>query len=106
LVIKSSVYVETSVVSYLTARPNRDLARAAHQEVTREWWTRRGRFDLFVSQLVLDEAAAGDPAAAVQRLEVLRDLPPLELTEEVTALGGHLLREAALHCTPLELTEE
>lgn len=53
-------------------------------------------FDLYISQLVLDEAGAGDVGAAAQRLEVLRDLPLLELTPEVTALGMHLLREAAL----------
>lgn len=94
--MKSSIYVETSIVSYLTARPNRDLVRAAHQEVTREWWATREAFELFISQLVLDEAAAGDAGAAAQRLEALRDLPLLELTAEVTALSVHLLREAAL----------
>jgi predicted nucleic acid-binding protein len=94
--MKSSIYIETSIVSYLTARPNRDLVRAAHQEVTREWWATREGFDLYISQLVLDEAAAGDAGAAAQRLEALRDLPLLELTAEVTALSMHLLREAAL----------
>ncbi len=96
LTMKSSIYVETSIVSYLTARPNRDLVRAAHQEVTREWWARRTVFDLYISQLVLDEAAAGDAGAAAQRLEALRDLPLLELTVDVTALGARLVREAAL----------
>lgn len=94
--MKSSIYVETSIVSYLTARPTRDLVRAAHQEVTREWWARRSVFDLYISQLVLDEAAAGDAGAAAQRLAALHDLPLLELTVEVTALGGRLVREAAL----------
>lgn len=96
MVTKSSIYVETSIVSYLTARPNRDLVRAAHQEVTNEWWTTRDVFELFISQLVLDEAAAGDAAAAARRIEALRDLSVLELTAEVTALGRHLLRGAAL----------
>jgi predicted nucleic acid-binding protein len=94
--MKSGIYVETSIVSYLTARPNRDLVRAAHQEVTREWWATRGAFDLYISQLVLDEAAAGDAGAAAQRLEALRDLPLLELTTEATTLGQALLRQAAL----------
>ena len=93
--MKASVYVETSIDRYLTASPNRDRARAAHQEVTNEWWTRRVLFELFISQLVLDEAGAGDAGAAAQRLEALRDLPVLELTAEVTALGRHLPREAA-----------
>jgi len=94
--MKSGIYVETSIVSYLTARPNRDLVRAAHQEVTREWWATRDAFDLYISQLVLDEAAAGDPVAAAQRLEALRDLPLLELTTEATVLGQAFIRQAAL----------
>ncbi len=44
--MNSCVYLETTIVSYLTARPSRDLVLAAHQEVTREWWTNRGAFDL------------------------------------------------------------
>lgn len=94
--MKTSIYVETSIVSYLTAWPKRDLVLAAHQEVTREWWAKRAAFDLYVSQLVLDEAGAGDASAATDRLEALRDLPLLELTAEATALGRNLLREAAL----------
>src|SRR5437899_2444817 len=55
------VYIETTVVSYLTARPNRDVVIAGHQQVTHEWWdTRRANYELCVSQLVLDEAGAGD----------------------------------------------
>jgi hypothetical protein len=54
------VYIETSIVSYLTARPSRDLIIAAHQQLTQEWWdTRRASFDLYVSQLVIQEASAG-----------------------------------------------
>lgn len=94
--MSSSIYVETSIVSYLTAWPKRDLVRAAHQEVTREWWAKRAAFDMYVSQLVLDEAGAGDASAAAQRLEALRDLPLLELTVEARALARDLLREAAL----------
>ena len=56
--MKSKVYLETTIPSYLTARPSRDLVTAAHQQITREWWdTRRHDFDLFVSQMVIDEAA-------------------------------------------------
>jgi predicted nucleic acid-binding protein len=94
--MKSSIYLETSVVSYLTARPSRDLLRAAHQEVTYAWWTGRDAYSLYISQLVLDEAAAGDSSAAAQRLEALRDLPLLEITPEATELGRQLLRAAAL----------
>jgi predicted nucleic acid-binding protein len=94
--MKPSVYLETSVISYLTARPTRDLVRTAHQQITREWWAKRDAFDLYVSQYVLDEAAAGDAGAAALRLEALRDVPLLELTEDVTTLGDRLLRAAAL----------
>ena len=67
------VYIETTVVSYLTARPNRDVVIAGHQQITHEWWdTRRTTYELCVSQLVLDEAGAGDAAAAQERLAVLQ----------------------------------
>lgn len=59
--MKPRVYVETSVISYLTARPSRDLVMAAHQEVTREWWqNQRAAFELFFSEAVRSEAAMGD----------------------------------------------
>ena len=73
--MKQRVYLETTIVSYLTARPSRDLILAAHQEVTRQWWEgQREQFRLYVSQFVLDEAGDGDPAAAAVRLELLKGL--------------------------------
>jgi hypothetical protein len=54
----SSVYVETSVISYLTALPSRDVVAVAHQEITRAWWDGRARFELFISQTVLDASSA------------------------------------------------
>ena len=66
--MKPKTYIETSIVSYLTAWQSRDLVLAAHQQVTRDWWTSRGEFELFASQFVLDEAAAGDEKAAASRL--------------------------------------
>ena len=64
-------YLETTIPSYLTSRPSRDLVMAAHQQITREWWdTQRDAFDLFVSQMVLDEVSSGDPEAAA--VKVLR----------------------------------
>lgn len=94
--MSSKVYLETTIVSYLTARPSRDLVRAAHQEITREWWSSRSTFDLYVSQLVLDEAASGDPGAAARRLEALNDVPLVELTDEASSLARSLVRGAAL----------
>jgi hypothetical protein len=69
---KPTVYIETTIVSYLTAWPSRDIIRLADQTITREWWqTQRGRFDLFTSELVVVEASAGDESAAKDRLAVL-----------------------------------
>ena len=89
-------YIETSVVSYLTARPSRDLVRAAHQQVTREWWVTRDGFEIFVSQFVIDEAAAGDAEAATQRLGALQDIALLDVTEEAILLAGDLVAGGGL----------
>ena len=63
--MKSRLYLETTIPSYLTSRPSRDLIIAGHQEITREWWEkRRDIFQLYISQLVVDEASSGDPVAA------------------------------------------
>ena len=76
--VKPTVYIETSIVSYLTARPSRDLLVAAHQQLTVVWWDeQRTRYELFTSQVVLAEARAGDPDAAQRRRAVLERLPPL-----------------------------
>ena len=65
--MKPRVYLETSVISYLTGRPSRDLVTAAHQQITREWWDRRGRFDIFVSQAVLTCIGRGVGGAVAHR---------------------------------------
>lgn len=93
---KPRVYIDTTIVSYLTAFPSRDLVRAAHQQVTREWWRARGAFDLYASQVVLQEASAGDPAAAAERLEALQEASLLAVTEEAIALGEALVRGGGL----------
>lgn len=90
--MKPRVYVETTIPSYLTAWPSRDLLRAAHQQVTREWWDRRAGFELFVSPLVLVECQAGDPLAAAERLAAVAGLPLLDQTGEVAALAEALAR--------------
>ena len=95
--VKARLYLETTVPSYLTAWPSRDLIRASHQQLTQEWWSRRrDDFEVFISQLVVDEAAAGDPVAAGERLAVLADLPLLDLTEEVSSLAAALVASLAL----------
>lgn len=94
--MKSTVYVETSIVSYLTARPARDLVLAAHQQVTRDWWEAREAFGLYVSRLVLEEASFGDGQAARRRLDALAELPLLDIPPEAEALGLALVRRLAL----------
>ena len=93
----SKVYIETSVVSYLTARPSASLVAAAHQQVTRDWWDfHRCRFDQFISPLVIEEAGRGDPDAAVRRLATLEGFPVLEPTESAAELVDILISEGAL----------
>ncbi len=92
-----SVYLETSVVSYLASQPSRDLVTAAHQQITHEWWLRRrAGYEMFVSPLVLDEAAAGDPAVAARRADFLRGIPILGVTEAVRVLAVRIVREVPL----------
>ncbi|HEV2945904.1 MAG TPA: type II toxin-antitoxin system VapC family toxin [Gemmataceae bacterium] len=91
------VYLETTIPSYLTGWLSRDLVTAAHQQITREWWeTSRQDFELFISQFVLDEAALGDPVASRRRLEMLKDLPLLDVGEEVYALANELMNRVPL----------
>jgi len=87
---KKRVYVESSVISYLTAWPSRDLITLARQHLTREWWTRRGEWELFVSPSVLEEIADGDPLAAQERLIAVRELPVLPDHPKAGALAGKL----------------
>jgi len=92
-----SVYVETSVFSYLAARPSSNLLAAARQRETLDWWERsRPRFTLYVSPLVEEEAARGDAGAAARRLDAMKDLPSLEITSEVMELATFLLKKGAL----------
>lgn len=91
------VYIETSVISYLTARPSNDLRAAANQNATAEWWvSRQGKFDLFVSEFVVAEASLGHPEAAGRRLAAIADIPELAATDDVRALGMALIVERAL----------
>ncbi len=91
--MEGKIYVETSVISYLTSRLSRDLIVAGHQQITQEWWAnQRDKFELFVSQTVLEETAGGDQEAARQRLSVIESLPLLEITEEAIALAKDLVR--------------
>jgi predicted nucleic acid-binding protein len=95
--MKKTVYVETSVISYLTARVSRDIVSAARQQLTQEWWDLRSDdFDLFVSPVVIDEAIRGDSKAAARRMEVVRHISKLELTDKTAKLSVALMEAGAL----------
>jgi hypothetical protein len=95
--MKPKIYLETTIVSYFTARLSRDLIAAAHQQITQQWWhTQRARFDLFVAPPVMQEAQAGDPDAAARRLAALQGIPLLTLSEEATGLAQALIAPGPL----------
>ena len=90
--MSTRVYIETTIVSYLAARPSRDLITAAHQQLTQDWWqTRRAHFTLYASQLVVQEASAGEAAMARKRLLLLEELPLLAISEACVGLGRSLV---------------
>ena len=91
------MFVETTVVSYLTARASRDVVIAGHQQSTHEWWdNRRTDYELCASELVLREAGGGDPEAAKERLEVLKAMILLETRPEALELAEELVKAGAL----------
>jgi hypothetical protein len=95
--MKPKVYIETTIPSYLAARPTRDLIVAAHQEITRQWWLeRRDRFDLFISQFVISEAGGGDREAAQERLRLLDGIAILEVSDKVTSLAELLIARSVV----------
>jgi predicted nucleic acid-binding protein len=95
--MKESVYIETSIISYLCSRPSRDLVIAANQEVTREWWDqRRGMYDLYISDYVISEIAAGDESAASRRLALVDGIPLLDANDEVIRLTEDIMRSLKL----------
>lgn len=95
--MKKSVYIETSIPSYLTARPSRDVRAAAWQQITGQWWDEaRDRYDLFTSALVVAEASDGHPEAAARRLESLQGIAELLIDEEVQALAEKLIAEGGI----------
>ncbi len=88
---KPSLYIETSVVSYLTAKASTDVIALAHQELTRRWWEQgRGEYELFASPVVIAEAGRGDPVAAERRFELLAGVELLEAGPQVERLAGDI----------------
>jgi len=90
--MKPTVYLETTVIGYLSMRVSGLLRVAANQQTTRDWWdNHRQRFDLFVSRFVVDECSNGDPVAVQERLVYLEGIPLLQIADEVHSLAESLV---------------
>jgi predicted nucleic acid-binding protein len=94
---KPTVYVETTVISYLAARPSRDPIVAGHQQATRDFWSEApARFRLLSSEFVVRECSSGDLEAAAERLRLLRDVEKLEVSDAAIGLTNALLEGDAI----------
>ena len=95
--MNSTVYLETSIIGYLASRPSRDLITAANQQLTRDWWDEhRERYDLYVAEPVVAECCAGDPRAAQERLDVIGEIPVLDVTAAAENLADDLVKQIPL----------
>ncbi|HJU55434.1 MAG TPA: type II toxin-antitoxin system VapC family toxin [Pyrinomonadaceae bacterium] len=95
--MKAKVYIETTIVSYLTAHTSRDLVVAAHQQITQEWWTnRRSDFELYASQLVIQESSAGDEQMAQLRLAALDETLLLDVNQDAVKLARSLIQKGPI----------
>ena len=92
-----TVYIETTIISYLVARSSRDLVLATHQQVTRDWWqNERGNYECMISTEVLREAEQGEAEMSRLRLEALQDVEIIRATPEIDALASAFLNTGAL----------
>jgi hypothetical protein len=95
--MSETVYIETSILGYLTARLSRDIVVSANIQITREWWdTRRSDFQLYSCQAVVKETSQGDAVIAAQRLEILRNFSLLDLNQSVLDLAEQFLGRSNL----------
>lgn len=96
-IMKSTVYIESSVISYLASRPSRDIIIAGRQAITNDWWkNHRHRFELRISILVEEEISRGDPSVANLRIEMIEGIPSLSISDEATKIAGLLLSQGAV----------
>jgi hypothetical protein len=98
-----SVYIESSVISYLTGRPSRDIVTSARQTITTEWWeTQKDNFEVFVSELVINEISSGDSKAAQKRISVVNNIQVLEATKYANDLAKFLIGNGAVPASSVE----
>jgi hypothetical protein len=87
-----SLYIETSIVSYLRQQPSTQVVTAARQLLTHQWWNEeRQNYDLVISQYVIDEASGGDPTLAAERLESLEGIPLLPDAPEIPQIASEIM---------------
>ena len=95
--MKPKVYIETSIPSYLTARPCNDIRAMANQNTTIEWWeNRRSEFEVYVSEFVIAESSQGHPEASTRRMDAIEGIPELDVTKEVKILAKALIEEGPI----------
>lgn len=94
---KSAVYIETSLISYIVAKPSRDLIVAAHQQLTADWWYNHSKnYDLFISQVVLEEIRVGNAELAGKRIAVIEGIPLLNISDAAIQLADELIKSRAI----------
>jgi hypothetical protein len=92
-----TVYIETSIVSYLRQKPSTQVILAARQLLTHQWWNdQRRNFELVTSQYVIDEASGGDPTLAAERLETLNGIPLLPVAPEIPQIAHEIIATGVL----------
>src|SRR5437762_4949177 len=95
--MKPTIYMETSVVSYLAARPSKDPVTAGEQISTHRWWKEKRRnYEIYISKIVWEEASEGDPVAVKRRLKFIAAMPWLQVTASVARLARALITRKAL----------
>lgn len=98
-----TVYIETSIISYLTSRVSQNLIAAARQQLTQTWWDSRFKYELYISEVVSLECAAGDPSAAKKRLEAIEGLSLLRVTKEAIEISKAMVARGII---PAKATED
>lgn len=92
-----TVYLETTVISYLVSQPSRDVVVAAHQQMTRQWWAgRRASFLCVVSDEVMREVSLGDATQSVLRAQAVAGIAVLLSTPPVRELARRFLLSKVL----------
>ena len=89
--MKQKVYIETSVISYLVARPSKNIVMAGHQVTTQDMWNIINNYDIYISDIVIQEASKGDKKQSSLRLEAINSFKILEIDDESRDLAKALL---------------